>query len=605
VDLPPGLLWELTEGTDGEPPAAVPGYGVTVLHATWMFREGYRHGLAARYVAETGLSAAAAYAVAQLEGADQRGPQGGALDLTRLTDGEQALFARANATLWACRALLMDLGGGHSPVLQRTVDGVSVTLTADDAAAAQRVLWDAYGTRETGGRSGPLTFGTSIADGPHTALPSAEPAVATFRQLSAKARLSDAQARERLDAHLTRADGGRAPSVREWLATNGAVAFFQEVAHALSALEREDTTRRLAAAEERIAELEAGRRRPGLRQGTAVLRAMMQRADHIANARKRGQLANRFTQEEADARRLFKYQPLGWAERLVVHALAAMARDQGLLETHPWALQRRPRADSPAPRVALEFPGLAELARVAGYEPDAEGRVPKETRRTVERALRNLLLVPRWIAEPVLVQVRQKGERPRLVEDVRVTQTLWVEADTTVITKQTRLLLHPVAFASHLASYVPVGNLAARYDAAKRAIGCRQMRDEWAIFDDYLRLIAGGKAGDLRRRHAADPTTVGEQTLPFAIYDAKLREVLGITHLARDRGETEAKRRVSETLAFVQAMGTVHHATLEEGEKGPLWRMQLAHPDVHVTGMDPAQGVLALAGESFDDEEAL
>jgi len=52
-----------------------------------------------------------------------------------------------------------------------------------------------------------------------------------------------------------------------------------------------------------------------------------------------------------------------------------------------------------------------------------------------------------------------------------------------------------VAVTSHLASYVEVGNLAARYDAARRAIRRPQMRDEWAVADDYLRYLASVQVG--------------------------------------------------------------------------------------------------------------
>lgn len=419
------------------------------------------------------------------------------------------------------------------------------------------------------------------------------------------------------DAHLEaltaalRAKSPDAPTPGDWLATaRWGRGPLLSLAFGLQRAARARVERKVADLTERLEDAQK-RRRPTLRQGLVWLRSVNQGEDHVQTARKRAAVAGRITHAEAEARRLFQFEPLGWAERLVVHALAAMARDQGLLDAHPWALQRRPLADTThALRVRLPFPGIAELARVAGFEPDKSGRISKDTRAVVERALRDLTSRPRWIVEPVLVRVKGRGGRGELVNDERVTQTLWVEATATVLTRQAELLLHPVAFASHLASYVPVDNLAARYDAARRAIGRRKMLDEWAAADDYLRYIASVKLGDERaaaRRTGASGEevaamlTAGDLTVRARIADATLRARIGVTHLARDRGETKARERVADALAFAKAMGTLRGYTATEGKAGPVWDLELAHPGVHLGDVDPAQGLL-FAPDEVEDE---
>jgi hypothetical protein len=375
-----------------------------------------------------------------------------------------------------------------------------------------------------------------------------------------------------------------------------------------------DAERRAATAEQEAARLRESlnderqrKRRLPLRQGTAYLSAVLTREDHVAKARRR--VAERLSEEETALRKLFTYQPLGYAERLAIVGLAAFAREQGVLEAHPTALSARPLADQPAGRIRMAFPGYSELARVVGYEPGPDGKIPKATRTTLERALKSLCTIPRYIAEPVLVPVRNRaGKVVEWTKDTRVTQALWVEASTTVLAKNLMLDLHPVAVASMLASWVSVDNLAARYERARREIGRPRMLDEWAIADDYLRWLAGVKAQGQRKQGAGEVGEVkgGERSVTAEVSQATFRHAVGLRSVVRDRGERIAAQRERDALAFCQAMGTLRNAVLRPGVEGPVWALTLSHPDTG--GIAPLPPLLlpgaADGGEAGEEEDA-
>jgi hypothetical protein len=642
-ELPAPILHVLTGGALGAPPdaaaaaaadaeAEAEGSGSvagSLFMASHVVRVGITRAAAERYLADAGIPARAALEAVRWDPAHTDGGGGAVVNYDRLTADERTALTTAGRTLRACGVLVYEHLKSPPADGRVTVDGEPVQLAPEDVAGVAG-LWTVE--VDADGRVGKRLDGARGPDlGPHTRLPSAAAALPVYRALMARATLTPEEAAAAGEAWraraLTRPDGTRAPSPRAWLAAHpdmpvsaeSLVARLEQLARKEAerdaAAAREEAKRdreRAEAAEAALEEARARKRRPpALRQGIGFLRAIAQRATHVDEALKRGQLGKlgaRLTTAEAEARKLFKYEPLGWKERLVVHALAAIAREQGKLEAHPWALRRKPLAADDAPRVRIAFPGVAELARVAGYQPDASGRIPKEVRRVLENALRDLTTRPRWVAEPVLVPV-QKGRRTELVEDVRVVQTLWVELAATALTRHAELRLHPVAFASHLASYVPVGDLAARYEAARRAVGGRRMLDEWATADDYLRYRASVKLGDARAgavraakgdgatpdeaaAHGAAAVAAVGDSIRADVSDATLRDALGIAHLTRDRGAAPARKRVADALAFAQAMGTLRTFTLEDGTKGPTWRLELAPPAVHGAGEDAAQGQL-------------
>jgi hypothetical protein len=200
-------------------------------------------------------------------------------------------------------------------------------------------------------------------------------------------------------------------------------------------------------AEQREAEARA-RRFPTLRRGTAFMRTLLTTERHVVDAVRRA--GGKIAPTDAEFRRLFKYQPLGAAERLVMHALASHARDIGMLNAHPWATASGAMPKKPGeepPRVRIPYPGTSEIARILGYADEADGKISRARRTTIEGAIKALTSKPRWIAMRVLLPPARKGGE--WIEDTEVRQELWITASATVMTRGIFLNLHPAAIASH------------------------------------------------------------------------------------------------------------------------------------------------------------
>jgi hypothetical protein len=337
----------------------------------------------------------------------------------------------------------------------------------------------------------------------------------------------------------------------------------------LFAYDRERAAREEA--ERRVAEV----RRTPLRKGTGAMRAMLKTDVHVTAARRRNQHAGReLTPQQVEARKLFRYEPLGWAERLVVHGLASLAREQGLLDSHPWAT--RPMLGQAPTRIRMAYPGASELGRVIGAKLDTSGKIPRETRRTIERALRSLCNVPRWIAMPVLVPSRAANGKP--IEDIEVIQTLWIEASETLIDPGAYLSLHPAAVASHMRSYIEVPDLAAQYDAARRALGRAKMLDEWAIADDYYRSLALAQPGVGRRAVSSGPDGARETdgVLIKKIATSTLLRVLALEGFAKKHGIAKAIERARDANRFCVETGSLLNFEPTDGG----WFVHMPHPDL-------------------------
>ena len=151
------------------------------------------------------------------------------------------------------------------------------------------------------------------------------------------------------------------------------------------------------------------------------------------------------------------------------------------------------------------------------------------------------------------------------------------------------LNLHPAAFTSHLRSFLEVEALASAYKAARDALGYRQMRDEWAIADDYMRWRAICQVvGGARELAPAKPgTTVEQLTLQVKVKDDRLLQTLGLWDLARKQGRPTARQRTEDALTFCRQMGTLLDAEL----KGEVWTLTVPHPDARAT-TDGGQYVL-------------
>lgn len=399
--------------------------------------------------------------------------------------------------------------------------------------------------------------------------------------------------------------GGAQPAVR---VQRGRIGYYWFLAFATIARSEAD-----ARADE--ADRRAQHSRPVLRQGFSSVRMMIQTQSHVEQARRKSQQLNLpLSPQELEGRRKFVYQPLGWAERLVIHALATIAREQGMLDSHSWATAAKPVKGMEAPRVRLRYPGHSEIARILGHKPDQDGKIPRATRETIERALDDLTRKPRWIAMPVLVPIfsgkRRQGDRPdRWVEDVEVTQTLWAELSETmgVVDEQSRgvwLNLHPVAIASHVRSFMDVPDLGRRYEEARKTLKARQMRDEWAIADDYLRVLAVGVAAG-RRREAisligseARPIAVGDLRLTKRVRLDRLLQVLGLAAYAKKQGLPAGLKRVEDAWAFCREMGSLISATYDAKER----MFVLTLPDPEVRESDETQ-LLLMEPEDADVED--
>lgn len=458
-----------------------------------------------------------------------------------------------------------------------------------EEARALRTAWAASAPTHTNDAEGRLSWMRQ--------LPAFERDLLALEAIIARAESAQEQLRgPKLEGLL--GDGGpqRRLSPYEWAVTHHlGPQESLELALGIERLAREEAERRASVLEQQLQDA----RRPTLRAGTATLRAMLRTDVHVAAARRKGRASGTLTQAEAEARKLFKYEPLGWAERLCVHGLASLAREQGLLDSHPWALSRRPVKGQPSPRVKLPFPGISELAKVIGYQPNADGKIERAHRASIEKALQSLCAVPRFIAVPILEPPKKKGGR--WTEDLEVTQTLWVEASAQLIGRGVYLNLHPAAIASHLESFVSVPDLAARYEAARESMNKRQMRDEWAIADDYLRLLARAQVASVRGRDEAKllplpadvALTEGMRTVSARVAQETVITTLGLETTERKRGARHALDRVQDAWAFCQQMGSLLTTpVLTDG----VWELELPHPDA--AGADSEQIVmLAEAGK--------
>jgi hypothetical protein len=333
-----------------------------------------------------------------------------------------------------------------------------------------------------------------------------------------------------------------------------------------------------------------GKQRAPLRTGTAYLATITHTKRQVEKSRRQHMAG--LSEQELEALKLFKYEPLGWAERLVLTALSNRALAEHKLEGHPAALATLPLEDVPLPRVRVTFHGYADLARWAGATPRHDGRIAKDVKRTLERALTSLTHTPRWIAAPVLVRTGKSGA---LEKRVRVSQALWIEA-TQLSTGETHLDLHPAAVGSLHRSFVYRGALYEQYDAARRAIGAAQMRNEWGYLEDYLLRLAGVKAGN--ERLAATPAGIpeGARTITAKIARATLWETLELDTVAKKRGKRAALEREAQAFAFCRATGSVLDVVESAGQADTVLVVRMPHPDVGHS--DPNQFSLLAAPQA-------
>lgn len=385
--------------------------------------------------------------------------------------------------------------------------------------------------------------------------------------------------------------------------------------YAFGKIAREEAENRAVAAEQRAAEeseraakaeRQLAERLPVLRRGLVLQRTMLNtQRQAVAIARRRTHLDAVDAERKAQLAKEFQYEPLSTYERLAMHALVSIARDEGKLDSHPWALTSGPMpVEGPGAdptRVRVAYPGASEIARIVGHKPGGNGRFAGGIRDAYFGAISSLHNRSRWIMFDVRYLVGKQW-----VEDTEIRKDLWARlAGSLKLTRGAYLDIHPVAVASHLKSFEDIPNLGAVYEQARDAMGMHQLRDEWAILDDYLRFLASSiaakQARDTRKLAAATQgTTVRDELITKRLAHTTLLERAGLTEWAKGRGAPAGIKRIREALAFSGHVGTVVGGFDLEGG---IWTMRLRHPaNVHA---DPDQLVALtdLSGADSADAE--
>jgi len=410
-------------------------------------------------------------------------------------------------------------------------------------------------------------------------------------ELYTRCKLSPAEVKKRMNALLKRADGTRAMSPAEWCHARGEY------------LERFKAG--LYAAGLRLLEESLSAPRPPrhtVRTGTSLITTFNADKPTIQRARRKRGAA--ISQRDEDARALFlleDYEPLSGYEKVVLIALANIAWDEGLLEGVPAArastriidLETLANADDPQ-RVVFRFPGYAELARRAGAPVDAEGRVPQNFTRAVDRAFRHLHTEARWISEKVLVR---RGKSGPLKEEYAVRKTLWVEVEALRDAKEVLVRLHPAACTSLLHSYIDRPNMLGGWETARKAIGAPQLRDDFLLCEDYLRYrLQAKKAKAPEGRSAgevpspASGATEADRRVVVEVRRELLWEKMGWDAIAKNKGRRAAEGRERDAFAFCKALGLLHEWEERDGQTGRVLVLTLSGSD----HMDPMQGTLFL-----------
>jgi len=341
------------------------------------------------------------------------------------------------------------------------------------------------------------------------------------------------------------------------------------------------------------------RTRRAIRQGATFLEGITYGAANAAKRNKRAQEDQ--TEIVSDATRealaLFRYEPLTTDDRYIVTALSNIALAETLLDESPAALSVRPMADAPRARIRILFPGYSELAKWCGASPGEDGKMPRGLTKALKHALESLTTAPRWITELVLARTPSGELEPRY----RVTQALWVELTTLYPTGEIALDLHHAAVGAILKSYVErAPDLYDRHNAARVALGAREMRDEWSILEDYLLRRAMVLAGDAvtqtlpkggrskKAQRAARATTFlpnageaeGDRTVTFDIARGTLWELLKLDTMVRDRGRSYALERERDAFEFCRLTGVLGSVTERKGKTGDVvFVCTMPHPD--------------------------
>jgi hypothetical protein len=252
--------------------------------------------------------------------------------------------------------------------------------------------------------------------------------------------------------------------------------------------------------------------------------------------------------------------------------------------------------------IRIPFPGWTELARWCGALPESDGKMPRDLTKALKAAMESLTSTARVIIEPVLV----RDEEGHLEKRYLVTQDLWVRMVTLTPPEgggraEVWADIHPAAVGSLLRSYVErEPDLYERHKAARKALGAREMRNEWSILEDYLlrrALVAAGDAfvqslpekartGKAKKAARAAAKLVdhgeaeGERTVVVEVSRTHLWELLSLDTMVRDRGRNYVLERERDAFTFCELTGALLTVTERKGKNGDtVFVCTLPHPD--------------------------
>lgn len=297
---------------------------------------------------------------------------------------------------------------------------------------------------------------------------------------------------------------------------------------------------------------------PRVRQGAEAHRAMTRTATQVRSARRKALMSRAATPEQVEALRDFNPTPLSWPERLVMRALVALAAaEDRAVRDHQCST--RATLESLSVWVEMEVPAHSRIARVLGYESEADGTMPVAVRRLVKRAIHSLLKETRLIPISVVVSHDAKGRpvyRPVVQTDP------WLKIRHDPATGETRYALHPASIADHYRSFIEFPQIGRAYEKAREAIGATRITDAMAAADDYCRTL-----------RMAIPRAWAKKSvsLQSAMENLCLDEGLLAKH-----GRARVLERITEAFRFAQEVGSL--VTWSYSAETEMYELTLPQP---------------------------
>jgi hypothetical protein len=431
----------------------------------------------ARYLAETGLSVEAAFQAHGLENAP-RGPWA----LERLTPAERRTLQGIERTFDEARGWVVALAVQGATIKRPRGLPAEEAETLTAALKLETLLADPRAVRLEGG-------GVDVWSSALVISPTLAKLAKRQNALHTKCILSPDELRHRITEHLTRPDGTVAPSPSAWCAaraqilsdtSRGGLERWSGFLHALieAWLARRNLLREDTHAREPIP----------LRVGSRAVKTYSQKPGAPwRDTLKRLKTANALSKQELQELEKEEPVPLKGDELLVVAGLLELARrEPGFRAFGPTSA--RVGNYTLEARFLVPKPRLEEFCRLLGYEPTKNGSVSGGDRGKVVRALEALSKTSRPIVVRRLVRNEQQWE-----DGFVVARDLPVRDD------GEHYALHASLFDGFFHGHLTFHRVPQQWDAARRAIGRRNITDEMKWGDVYFRRLALGVLAQTRR----------------------------------------------------------------------------------------------------------